>query len=103
MNTRATIEGPNGRVVSVPVLDALRAMPLIERIQVAYLLFLLFAVAQGAGPTRGAALAWLSFDLVLFCGAVAVFRGAPPRRWLRRARTASQPACRCSRPSRSST
>ena len=67
MNTRGTIDGPDGRVVSVPMLDALRAMPLIERIQIAYLLCLLLAVFHGAGPTRGAALAWLSFDLALFC------------------------------------
>ncbi len=80
MNTRGTIDGPDGRVVSVPMLDALRAMPLIERIQIAYLLCLLLAVFHGAGPTRGAALAWLSFDLALFCGAVAVFRGDAPTR-----------------------
>jgi len=37
-------------------------------------------VFLGAGATRGAALAWISFDLALFCGAIAVFRGDAPTR-----------------------
>jgi len=71
----------HARAVSAPAIDALRSLSLIERIQMAYLLGLLFAVYRGAGPTRGEALAWLCFDLAVFCGAVAVFRGDAPTRF----------------------
>jgi len=80
MNTRGTMAPLDGRAVGVPMLDALRALPLLERIQIAYLLGLLLAVFLGAGPTRGAALGWISFDLALFCGAILVFRGDAPTR-----------------------
>ena len=80
MNTRGTMPHLDGRAVGVPLLDALRAVPLLERIQIAYLLGLLLAVFAGAGPTRGAALGWLAFDLALFCGAIVVFRGDAPTR-----------------------
>ncbi|TAK28314.1 MAG: phosphatase PAP2 family protein [Myxococcaceae bacterium] len=80
MNPRGTMAPLDGRAVGLPMLDALRALPLLERIQIAYLLGLLLAVSLGAGPTRGAALGWISFDLALFCGAIAVFRGDAPTR-----------------------